>query len=249
MQTDLDDLDHRHAPPRPRARPRPRIRLAVGALLDRALDLALPSSCAGWGEEGSALCSECRTALDVRSIAPPGVRIGLPGELPAPLLQLEWCAPFTGTVRRAVHALKYGGERRLAEPLGRAIAARWRASGAGGDLIVPVPASPDRVRDRGYDQAELLARVAARDLRLPVLAAIERTRSTTAQFDLDRGARGRNVDGAFVVVPEARARIASAWVILVDDVMTTGATLAGCASVLMGAGALGVSAVTVARER
>ena len=253
MQPDLDDLDaldHRHAPPRrrPPAR-RPRLRASVGALFDRALDLALPAACAGCGQEGSALCAECRTALDVRSLAPPGVRIGLHGDLPAPLLQLEWCAPFTGTVRRAVHALKYGGERRLAEPLGRAIAARWGAAGAGGDVLVPVPASPDRVRDRGYDQADLLARVAARDLRLPVLGAAERTRATTAQFDLDRTARGRNVTGAFAVVPAAREWIPGAWVILVDDVVTTGSTLAGCASILMDAGALGVSAVTVARER
>ena len=95
--------------------------------------------------------------------------IGLPADIPAPLLQLEWCAPFTGTTRRALHALKYDGERRIAPYVGAAVARRWARAGAGGDLLVPVPASPDRVRDRGYDQAALIAAEAGRRLRLPVL--------------------------------------------------------------------------------
>jgi ComF family protein len=175
------------------------------------------------------------------------VPIGLPADLPEPLLQLEWCAPFTGVTRRALHQLKYAGERRLAGPLGEAIASRWAVAGAGGDVLVPVPASADRVRERGYDQAVLLASVAGRRLRLPVVQAVARARETAAQFDLDRTARGANVTGAFeVVAPEA---IRGRWVVLIDDVVTTGATLAACARALLDAGALAVSAVTVARER
>ncbi len=220
---------------------------SVGSAASRALDLALPALCAGCGLEGPPLCPECRPVVDVRLRADPGVALGLPADLPAPLLQLEWCAPFTGVTRRALHQLKYAGERRLAGPLGEAIARRWAAAGAGGDVLVPVPASPDRVRERGYDQAALLAGVAARHLRLRAEPALMRARHTAAQFDLDRGARGANVAGAFQVIRPAA--IHARWVVLVDDVVTTGATLAACATALLEGGATAVSAITVARER
>jgi ComF family protein len=224
-------------------------RAALGAVAGRALDLALPATCAGCRREGPALCRECEPALDVRLRAEPGIPIGLPADLPAPLLQLEWCGPFTGVTRRALHALKYDGERRLAPQLGAAAARRWARAGAGGDVLVPVPASPDRVRDRGYDQAALLASEVGRGLRLPVSRAIERTRATTAQFDLDRAGRAANLGGAFRVVGARRAEVAGRWVVLVDDVVTTGATLAACAVALLDGGASAVSGLAVARER
>src|SRR5262249_17539994 len=158
-------------------------------------------------------------AVDVRLAAEPGVVLGLPCDTPSPLLQLEWCAPFTGVTRQALHHLKYAGERRLAGPLGEAMAARWARAGAGGEVLVPVPASPDRVRERGYDQAVLLAREAGRHLRLPVREALVRARTTAAQFDLDRGARGANVAGAFHFIDPMAVR--NRWVVLVDDVVTT----------------------------
>ena len=226
------------------------VRRVLGTVADKALDLALPASCAGCGQEGAALCHECRPALDVRLMAEPGVPIGLPADLRAPLLQLEWCAPFTGVTRRALHALKYDGERRLAPPLGAAVARRWAKAGAAGDALVPVPASPDRVRERGYDQAALIAIEAGRRLRLPVLHVLGRSRETTAQFDLDRAARATNLVDAFQVRAGASSDgIAGSWLVLVDDVVTTGATLAACAAALLEAGAMAVSAVAVARER
>jgi predicted amidophosphoribosyltransferase len=217
---------------------------------NQALDAALPAECVGCGREGPPLCAACVPALDRRLEAPAGVPIGLPGDLPAPLLQLDWCAPFSGTVRAALHAIKYGGEQRLAEPLGAAIARRWGRVGVGADLVTHVPVHADRARTRGYDQAELIAHAAARHLGLPYAPLLARERATIAQFDLDRSDRAANVAGAFGIRPDgAPPNPADRWVLLVDDVVTTGATLAACAEALAQAGALGTSAITVARER
>jgi ComF family protein len=225
------------------------LRTVVG----RALDSAFPATCPGCGREGASICATCLPALDARLAQEPGVPIGMPAEIPPPLLQVEWCAPFTGVVRHALHALKYNGERRLAGPLGAAVARRWSRAGAGGDLVVPVPVHASRARVRGYDQAQLIAEVAARDLGLQHAGILERHVATVAQFELDRPRRATNVRGAFRLKPDelenARQPLDGRWVVLIDDVMTTGATLSACASVLMTAGALGVSAVTVARER
>jgi len=225
----------------------------VAAIPDRLLDLAFPARCPGCGREGPPICAGCAPALDARLELAGGVAIGLPSDVPAPLLQLEWCAPFGGLVRRALHELKYAGETRLAVPLGEAIARRWLRVGAGGDVLVPVPVHAERARRRGYDQAELIARAAASALALPCAPILERTRATIAQFDLDRTTRASNVRGAF----QLRARpggspgnpLTGRWIVLIDDVVTTGATLSACAEPLLAAGALGVSAITVARER
>lgn len=221
------------------------------SVVDRVLDAAFPARCVGCGREGAALCLGCTPALDARLLLPGGVPVGLPGDIPEPLLQLEWCAGFRGVVRDALHQLKYAGEQRLAEPLGAAVARRWTRVGVGADLVVNVPVHADRARARGYDQAELIARSAARHLRLPFAPCLERRRATIAQFDLDRATRATNVAGAFAVAAPAAGTGSPAgqWVLLVDDVTTTGATLAACAEALLASGAMAVSAITVARER
>jgi ComF family protein len=195
------------------------------------------------------LCPACLPAVDARLTLPGGTPIGLPADIPAPLLQLEWCAAFAGPVRAALHDLKYAGERRLAEPLGAAVARRWARVGVGADLLVPVPVHAERERRRGYDQAALIAAVAATHLGLPSVRALERRRATVAQFELGRGERASNVAGAFAVRRVDHGAIAGRWVLLVDDVVTTGATLAACGDALIRAGARAVSAIAVARER
>jgi ComF family protein len=222
-----------------------RVRTAAG----RALDLAFPAACVGCGREGPPICDRCVGALDARLRTPAGIPIGLPGDIPPPLLQLEWCAPFQGIVRPALHAIKYGGERRVAEPLGAAVARRWARAGVGAEFVTHVPVHAERARQRGYDQAELIARVAARQLGLLFASLLERRRATIAQFDLDRRHRAANVRDAFGVPSGARSSVEGRWILLVDDVVTTGSTLAACAEALEAAGALAVSAITVARER
>ncbi|MBP1705919.1 MAG: phosphoribosyltransferase [Chloroflexi bacterium] len=218
--------------------------LAVG----RLVDLVMPPTCAGCGQEGEVLCRECGAGLYGRAGIDPGLPLGLPSDVPLPLLQLEWCGPFSGPVRAALHALKYGGERRVVEPLADALAARWREAGRGGDLLVPVPVHAERRARRGYDQAALLATATADRLDLPAAEALARTRATLPQFDLDHASRATNVAGAFAVRAGWEAAVRGAWPVLVDDVATTGATLVSCATALLEAGAVGVSALAVARE-
>jgi ComF family protein len=219
-----------------------------GTLTGRLLDLALPAVCPGCGREGTALCNPCSLVLAVRQGIPAGVQIGMPSDVPLPLVQMEWCAPYGGLVRDALHALKYRGEQRLAGPLGVAVAARWREAAIGGDVLVHVPVHPGRRAARGYDQAELLARAVGAALGRPSVAALRRARATAPQYELGRDRRAANVAAAFAVDPASLPMVSGSWIVLVDDVVTTGATLVACAEALLDAGAAAVSAVTVARE-
>lgn len=173
----------------------------------------------------------------------------MPVGMPDGILQLEWCATYSGSVREALHALKYQGARRLREPLAEAMAARWQRAGAGGDIISWVPVHPSRRRERGYDQAEDLARAMATRLRLPVAACLQRRERTDAQHALGQQARMGNTAGAFAATPQMQVLAGGRWVLLVDDIVTTGATLAACAAALLEAGAGAVSAMVVARDR
>ncbi len=220
----------------------------VGRTAGRLLDLAFPAVCVGCGAEGDALCVTCARALTARHGLPAGAPLGMPSDVPLPLIQLEWCALYRGVVRDALHALKYGGERRLAVPLGAAAAERWTHAAIGGDVLVHVPVHAARRAVRGYDQAELIGRAAAERLGLRALPALGRMRATVPQFELGREQRLENVAGAFAVEARHASAVAGRWVVLVDDVSTTGSTLVACARALLGAGAVAVSALTVARE-
>lgn len=213
------------------------------------LDLLLPPRCPGCGQEGELLCPRCGAPLRRRMGEPPGVPLGMPASLPQGVLQLEWCGTYSGPVRAALHAFKYRGERRLCQPLADALAERWRRAGRGAELVTWVPVHPSRRRERGFDQAEELARATAVRLGLTVAPCLARQQRTTAQHALGRTARATNTAGAFEVARGAKGRLDGRWVLVVDDIVTTGATLAGCASVLLGGGAAAVSALAVARDR
>ena len=180
----------------------------------------------------------------------------------------DWPAALTGVrsavwldqnARPAVHALKYGGLPRIADDL-TAVMAQLRPPSDGPSVLIPIPLATKRLRQRGYNQSEVLARALARQWRIPVLVTLlVRTRETPTQTALTPETRLANVAGAFEVrnakceMRNGTERINFAFhissfaLILVDDVFTTGATLAEAARALAQAGATRVVGVTFAR--
>jgi competence protein ComFC len=152
--------------------------------------------------------------------------------------------------QRIMRRLKYGGGRRVAEPLVReAIPAFRRLISTTGPVpLVPVPLHSARQRDRGYNQAELLARALANHSRLEVWPALVRRRPTVRQHGLDRAARMRNLRDAMEFRPPAGSGAIPRTAILVDDILTTGATFEACAVILQAAGVAAVYGFAVVRE-
>jgi competence protein ComFC len=195
------------------------------------------------------MCRRCRSALQRpfdpidRFVVPDaGVVVG------ETLLVGVAAFAYTGPMRRALAVLKYGGARRLAPILAEAaLPALNRLLSLSGDeaVLVPVPVHPDRLVERGYNQAQLLARELAHRARLPVSLALERTRPTTKQHRLNRSARLANLRGAFA--PTSASPVPRT-AILVDDIITTTATLEACASSLVAGGTADVYGLSIARE-
>lgn len=148
----------------------------------------------------------------------------------------------------AVYAMKYGDRPDIADDFGRFIASELGASGLFDDIdvIVPMPLHRRRERERGYNQSTELARGISRVTGIPVCDdAVARTRYTPSQTTLSSDARASNVDGAFSLVrPE---RIKGRHVLLVDDIITTGASMAACAAVMARGGDITLSFLTVGR--
>ncbi|HZP97834.1 MAG TPA: phosphoribosyltransferase family protein [Candidatus Limnocylindria bacterium] len=197
----------------------------------QVLDAVLGSRCAGCDRPGAWFCLDCRDACEP-------VRRG----------RLHGASSYGGPLARAVRRFKYKGERALAAELGALVAARVAADLARGvvlDVVVPAVLHEERARDRGYDQARLLAAVVAERTGLAVRAPLRRIRVSRPQVDLDRVARAANVRGAFVA--EAGS-LRGLRVALVDDVATTGATLAAASGALRAAGAREVRWYVVALD-
>jgi ComF family protein len=227
----------------------------TSAFATALLDLIYPPRCAGCREllESSAhepFCPLCRDAIDP---VPPGcARCGLPG--PDPICGACLSDPpafsscragglFGGPLADAVHALKYGDRPAIARPLGAWLAAGipWPETAA----VVAVPLGRKRRLARGYDQAQLLARAVARARGAALLpGALRRVRETAPQVGKARPERLRNVRGAFAA---DAALVRGRDLVLVDDVVTTGATADACAQALVAAGARSVHALALAR--
>jgi ComF family protein len=144
--------------------------------------------------------------------------------------------------QQAVHLLKYGGLPRIAGDLALAMT-HFRPRADNATALIPIPLAPQRLRTRGYNQSEVLARALARKWRIPVLPdLLARTRETPTQTALTPGTRLANVAGAFTAKVVRHSTF-----VLVDDVFTTGATLAEAARALEQAGAQTIHGVTFAR--
>ena len=159
--------------------------------------------------------------------------------------RLRSAVAYEGPIERAVQRFKYEGWRRLAGPLALLVAERLAVEGVAARWVVSVPLHPERLGQRGFNQAELLACELRRRLRLgSPQGVLVRTRPTPPQVGQDRKRRFENVAGAFVWKGGA---IEAESILLVDDVATTGATLDACASALRAAGSGPVTGVSVAR--
>jgi len=230
------------------------------------LDLLYPPRCAGCNARGAWFCAQCVSQL-ARVAAPTCSLCGepilarkppQPGPTLCPRCQtrplaldgLRFVAYFEGPLRRAVHQLKYRGCRAVAPALGHLMAATFLADSFPCELLIPVPLHAQRLRERGYNQADLLARAVGAELAVPVRpAALARCRATRSQVELNAQERRDNVRAAFTVPPAAAGAIQGQATVLIDDVCTTGATLEACAAALRQAGARSVWGLTLGRER
>ena len=151
---------------------------------------------------------------------------------------------FEGTLRELIHQFKYGGMKPLAKPLAGFLAAALPREQQF-DAVVPMPLHWRRQWERGFNQSELLARATARRCGIPMLRAVRRLRATKTQAGLSNAKRRENVSGAFRV--RGRATVRGRRILLIDDVLTTGATAGACARALKRAGAKSVTVLTLAR--
>ena len=232
--------------------------------LEAAVSLLYPPVCAICGENVRAreyLCNRCE-AKAIRIVAPFCQKCSEPFE--GSITSEFTCANCAhrmiyfdaavsayrgrGIVREVIHEFKYGRQIHL-----RHLVARWlhaalddeRLRGSRFDIIVPVPLHAARVRERGFNQATLLAGLLSAQTSMPSKPVLDRIRYTTTQTALDRSERMENLHNAFRLRKNTDVR--GLRMLLIDDVLTTGSTLSECARVLKRAGALSVHAATAAR--
>ena len=211
-------------------------------LYDQLLDLVFPPRCPGCRARGVVLCRRC--AERCRHLRAPAT--GLPRPPGNALLRCSLALyQYDAPLREAIHALKYRRRRALARPLGALLVAALPPDVRACDAVVAVPLFVTRLRERGFNQAELLAEAVTAEVGCRLVRGLERTRATEHQVGMDRHAREANVRGAFAW----RGSPPPAAVLLVDDVLTTGATMRECARALRAAGASEVYGVALAGER
>jgi len=228
----------------------------VAKLKGIALDFLFPQWCIGCGKEGDFLCHSCRQQLP--QIMPPLCpRCGRPqsnGILCSSCV--AWRAEidgirspfrFDGLIRQAIHQLKYRNLRALAASLAQLLQDYLVANPVPGEVLVPVPLHHKRLRERGYNQAGLLARELGKLISLPVVddCLIRQKHALPQARTLSVSERQSNVAGAFTC---RNLRLQDKQVLLVDDVSTSGATLDACAGALKAAGATSVWGLVLARE-
>ena len=225
------------------------------ALAGRSLlDALYPLECVGCGDSGKAICDRC--AANLSALKPPYCRTcAVPGNF----ARCQTCAEsvrqfdgirapyrYAGTMRQAILALKYGGIKASAPQLGDLLADYLDDNPLPGEVVTAVPMHARRLRERGYNQADLLARRVAARCNLQYDAELLfRTRQVEPQAGIGSAAQ-RAVNVADSIAVSTDHDVAGAGVILIDDVATTGSTLETCASALKRAGAASVWGLTLA---
>jgi ComF family protein len=237
-----------------------RLHHVAHALTGAGLSLLFPPRCVGCGRIGAEFCAVCAQAVEATPYPQCG-RCGL--HLPSPTLRCPNCARYknhslvytraaalhTSPLRDAIHAFKYESQPTLAPLLARYLVAAyagapWSKLPQAITAVVPVPLHEQRLAERGYNQAQLLAESFCRVVGLPVQPAwLERIRETRQQVGLGPSERRANVAGAFA----ATSAVAGQCLLLIDDVYTTGATLRACAESALAAGSHAVYGLTLAR--
>jgi ComF family protein len=238
-------------------------RAALSHAAKLTLDIALPTLCVACREpvDGEGVCAGCWAKLSF--IAPPYCpRLGIPFVYdPGPdMLSMEAIANppayararaavrYDDVARTLVHALKYQDRTDLAPAMGRWMARAGRELIDDADVLVPVPLHWRRGWRRRYNQSGALARIIERQTGVNVAAeALKRIRPTLQQIGLSRPQRASNVQGAFKVAADRQALIAGRRVVLIDDVLTSGATVDACARALLRAKAASVDVLVFAR--
>jgi len=244
----------------------PRVKRVVDfarAFLHGTLDIALPQLCAACREpvEGRGLCPSCWSKLSFIT-RPYCERLGIPFVYdPGPgMLSMQAIADppaynrsraavrFDEISRTLVHALKYGDRLDLAPMMGRWISHAGREILSQADALVPVPLHWRRQWTRRFNQSAMLAVAISAESGVPVAAhALKRVKATAQQVGLSRTERASNVQGAFQVPEEGRPAVGRRRLVVVDDVLTSGATVEGCARALLRAGAANVDVLVFAR--
>lgn len=227
-------------------------------IIQRALDLLFPPLCVQCRRSGSVLCALCVMAIPW--LQPPLCGLcGLPqlaGQAcrrcfyhPLQLSGLRAISGYQEPLRSSIHALKYNGNTRLGEPLGTLLAQAYQRYQLEVDLIMPVPLHKERLRQRGYNQAELLAQSCAHSLQIPVhTTLLQRSKTTSTQVALSALQRRENLRGAFYCDAASTTKsVLKRKILIIDDVSTTGATLEACAAPLFAAGAQEVWGLVLAR--
>jgi ComF family protein len=236
----------------------------IGSAVRRILDLGLPPLCPTCREpvaDPGAVCSQCWSKLTFIS-RPYCERLGIPFAYdPGPgVLSMEAIADppsynraraavrYDETARTLVQAFKYGDRLDLAPAMGRWMATAGRELLGDANALVPVPLHWRRLWSRRFNQAATLAQTVSRISGVPVAHdLLKRMRATRQQVGLTQAERARNVQGAFRVPREARPQVRGKRLLLVDDVLTSGATLDTCARILLRAGAANVDVLVFAR--
>jgi len=241
----------------------------VHSLLAAVLDLVLAPVCLACDgvidarDTARFICRRCRARLRAvpapvcERCGAPRLRTGRTSEAtcpecatwPAELSRARSACILHEPADRIVYQIKYNGWKALAAPMAERMAATLAAdaTGSDADVVVPVPTTAARLRTRGYNQAQLIAAALAERTGRSCLNALQREGSTVSQTGLQPASRSANVAGAFFVPWDHAAAISGARILLVDDVLTTGATAVECTRALVAAGAADITVVTFAR--